>query len=185
MTRPWQTTIDFVDGLKGKLPDEELAVIKRCVEKRSREAALAQVTVTPVDTVQYCSPCSPDPDPSPQMHVLIWRTLRVRWVRSWRSLNHHQLVRVSKRPDSSVPQTRRYGSKDKLPPTASLPRAWIQAEGEEFLLRRNARTRKRLQTPLRQLLPQKTAGARNPEANRTSSSTPVGKERRPRLRTRL
>ena len=28
-TRPWQKTIDFVDGLKGKLPDEELAVIKR------------------------------------------------------------------------------------------------------------------------------------------------------------
>ena len=27
VTRPWQKTIDFVDGLKGKLPDEELAVI--------------------------------------------------------------------------------------------------------------------------------------------------------------
>ena len=30
--RPWQKTMDFVDGLKGKLPDEELAVIKRYVE---------------------------------------------------------------------------------------------------------------------------------------------------------
>ena len=38
-TRPWQKTMDFVYGLKGKLPDEELAVIKRYVEKRSREAA--------------------------------------------------------------------------------------------------------------------------------------------------
>ena len=66
MTRPWQKTIDFVDGLKGKLPDEKLAVIKRYVEKRSREAAQAQVTDTPVDTVQYCSPCSPDPEPSPR-----------------------------------------------------------------------------------------------------------------------
>ena len=28
-TRPWQKTMDFVDGLKGKLPDEELSVIKR------------------------------------------------------------------------------------------------------------------------------------------------------------
>ena len=28
-TRPWQETMDFVDGLKGKLPDEELAVMKR------------------------------------------------------------------------------------------------------------------------------------------------------------
>ena len=32
-TRPWQKTVDFVDGLKGKLPDEELAVIKRYVEE--------------------------------------------------------------------------------------------------------------------------------------------------------
>ena len=52
-TRPWQKTVEFVDGLKGKLPDEELAVVKRYVKKRSREAAQAQLTVTPVDTVQY------------------------------------------------------------------------------------------------------------------------------------
>ena len=61
-TRPWQKTMDFVDGLKGKLPDEELAVIKRYVEKRSREAAQTQVTVTPVNTVQHCSPCPPNPN---------------------------------------------------------------------------------------------------------------------------
>ena len=54
--------MDFVDGLKRKLPDEELAVIKRYVEKRSREAAQAQVTVTPVDTVQHCSLCPLDPE---------------------------------------------------------------------------------------------------------------------------
>ena len=61
-TRPWQKTFDFVDGLKGKLPNEELAVIKRYVEKRSREAAHTQMTVTPVNTVQHCSPCSPNLD---------------------------------------------------------------------------------------------------------------------------
>ena len=45
MTRPRQKTIDFVDGLKGKLPEEELAEIKEYVKKRSRdEAAQAQVT---------------------------------------------------------------------------------------------------------------------------------------------
>ena len=32
-TTPWQKTMEFVDGFKGKLPDEELAVIKRYVEK--------------------------------------------------------------------------------------------------------------------------------------------------------
>ena len=62
VTKPWQKMIYFVDGLKGKLPDEELAVIKRYVDKRSREATQAQVTVIPDDTEQYCSPCSPNPD---------------------------------------------------------------------------------------------------------------------------
>ena len=66
-TRPWQKTMDFVDGLKGKLPDEELAVIKRHVEKRSREAAQAPVTVTLVDTVQHCSPCPLNPDMPPDV----------------------------------------------------------------------------------------------------------------------
>ena len=37
-------------------------MIKRYVDKRSREATQAQVTVTPDDTVQHCSPCSPNPD---------------------------------------------------------------------------------------------------------------------------
>ena len=33
VTRPWQKTMDFVDGLKGKLPDEEFAAIKRYVNR--------------------------------------------------------------------------------------------------------------------------------------------------------
>ena len=37
-------------------------MIKRYVDKRSREATQAQVTVTPDDTVQHCSSCSPNPD---------------------------------------------------------------------------------------------------------------------------
>ena len=70
-TRPWQKTVDFVDGLKGKLPDEELTVIKRYVERRSREAA--QVTVTPVSTAQHYIPDRPIPK-CHQMYV--WRTTR-------------------------------------------------------------------------------------------------------------
>ena len=68
-TRPWQKTINFVDGLKGKLPDEELAVTKRYVEKQSREAAQAQVTVTPIYTVRYCSLSPHTPEPSPDVCV--------------------------------------------------------------------------------------------------------------------
>ena len=74
VTRPWQKTIDFVDGLKGKLLDEELAVIKRCMEKWSREAAQARVTVTQVDTVQHSCPCSPDPEPSSSVYVKMENT---------------------------------------------------------------------------------------------------------------
>ena len=37
------------------------------MEKRSREAAQAQVTVTPVYTVQYCSPSPQTPEPSPDV----------------------------------------------------------------------------------------------------------------------
>ena len=59
---PWQKTAEFVDGLKGKLPDWELAEIKRYVEKRCRKEAQAQMTVKPDGTVQYCSPCTPNPD---------------------------------------------------------------------------------------------------------------------------
>ena len=74
VARPSQKTIDFVDGLKGKLPDEELAVIKRYVEKRSRETAQAQVTVTPVDTVQHSSHCPLDPKPSSSVYVKLEST---------------------------------------------------------------------------------------------------------------
>ena len=74
MTTPWQKTIDCVDGLKGKLPDEELAVIKRYVEKQSHEAAQAQVTVTPVDIVQHSSPYPFDPEPSSSTYVNLENT---------------------------------------------------------------------------------------------------------------
>ena len=68
---PWQKTIEFVDGLKGKLPDWELAEIKRYVEKRCREETEEQMTVTPVDTVQYCSPISQTPEPPLDAYVML------------------------------------------------------------------------------------------------------------------
>ena len=68
-TRPWQKTMELVDEIKGKLPDEELAAIKQYVKRRSREAA--QVTVTPVDTLQYCSPRPLNPEIPSDVHVTI------------------------------------------------------------------------------------------------------------------
>ena len=52
---------------QGKVSDEEFAILKRLVEKRGREAA--QVTVTPVDTVQDSSPSPQTPEPSPDVCV--------------------------------------------------------------------------------------------------------------------
>ena len=67
-TMPWQKTMDFVNALEqGKVSDEYFAVLKRLVEKRGREAE--QVTITPVDTVQHCSPCPLDPEPLPDVCV--------------------------------------------------------------------------------------------------------------------
>ena len=65
---PWQKTMEFVDILQGRLPDEEVAVIKRYVERRSREEAQAQMTVTRIDTVQHCSPISQTPEPPPGVY---------------------------------------------------------------------------------------------------------------------
>ena len=62
--------MDFVNALEqGKVGGEEFTVLKRLVEKRSREAAQVQVTVTPVDTVQHCSPCTQTPEPSPDVCI--------------------------------------------------------------------------------------------------------------------
>ena len=65
--RPWQKAKELLDGLEGDLPDEELAAIKRYVERRSRKAA--QVTVALVSTVQHCIPRSLIPEIPPDVCV--------------------------------------------------------------------------------------------------------------------
>ena len=65
--RPWQKTMEFVDGLEGDLPDEELAAIKRYVERRSREAA--QVAVPPVSTAHHCITRSLNPETPSHVYV--------------------------------------------------------------------------------------------------------------------
>ena len=62
------------DSLGELLANFEFARIKEYVEKRSREEAQAQVTVTPVDTVQRCSPCPLDPEPSSSVFVKLENT---------------------------------------------------------------------------------------------------------------
>ena len=185
VTRPWQKTIDFVDGLKGKLPDKELAVIKRYVEKRSREAAQTQVTVTPVNTVQHCSPCPLDPEPSSSVHVKL-------------ESSEGKMGPELKELESPSAGTGLETSGQRFPPnegtqeqgrtTASgfLTAGVGSSQRKKNRHPRNAWTREPVTKAreLRQTSPS-CSRATNPETKTTSSSTPVEKERRHRLGTRL
>ena len=69
---PRQKDRNLINAIKqGKVSDEELAILKRLVEKRGRYAT--QMTVTPVDTVQYCSPRPQTPEPSSDVYVSLKR----------------------------------------------------------------------------------------------------------------
>ena len=66
ISMPRQKVGNLINAIEqGKVSDEEFAILKRLVEKRGHEEA--QVTVTPVDTVQYCSPCPLNPEMPPDV----------------------------------------------------------------------------------------------------------------------
>ena len=77
---------------QGKVNDEEFAIPKRLVEKRGREAA--QVTVTPVCTVQHCIPFSLNFEMPSDAHVNMEKNNEGKMDPELRSSNHHRLVRV-------------------------------------------------------------------------------------------
>ena len=190
-TRPWQKTMDFVDGLLGQLPDEELAVIKRYVEKRSREAAQAQVTVTPVDNVQYGSPWPPNPDmPSDVCFRLESREGKM--GPELKELESPSAGTGLEKPGQQCPPNE--GTWDQGRTTAdgfSTAGVGSNQEGNIVHLRRKSWTREPV--PKVRELRQTSLSfswATNPEtrrkaAKRTSSLTPVEKERRHRFGTRL
>ena len=63
---PRQKVSNLINAIEqGKVSDEEFAMLKRLVEKRGHEEA--QVTDTPVDTVQHCSPCLLNPEMPPDV----------------------------------------------------------------------------------------------------------------------
>ena len=70
ISMPKQKVSNLINAIEqGKVSDEEFAILKRLVGKRGREAA--QVTVTPVDTVQYCSPSPQTSEPSPDVCIYL------------------------------------------------------------------------------------------------------------------
>ena len=65
---PRQKVSNLINAVEQrKMSDKEFAILKRLVEKRSREAAQAQMTVTLVDTIQYCNPCPLNPEMPPDV----------------------------------------------------------------------------------------------------------------------
>ena len=77
---PRQKVSNLINEIEqGKVSDEEFAILRRLVEKRSREAAQVQVTATPVDTVQHCSPCPLNPKMPPDVCMRL-ESNEVRWT---------------------------------------------------------------------------------------------------------
>ena len=190
-TRTWQKTMDFVDGLKGKLPDEELAVVKRYVEKRSREAAQAQVTVTPVDTVQHCSPCPLNPEMPPDVCMRL-ESNEGKMDPELKKLEPPSADTALETPGQQCPPNERTRKKGRTIAEAIRSLAWDRTKGKTFFhLRRNAWTREPVPNVRQQLQTSFSCSrATNPEtrrkaAKRTSSLTTVEKERRYRFGTRL
>ena len=173
VTRPWQKTKDFVDGLKRKLPDEELAVIKRYVDKRSREATQAQVTVTPDDTVQHCSPCPPNPDmPSDVCFKL--KSDKGKMDPERAELESTSAGTGLETPGQQCPPKEGIWETGQTTADGTLTAGVGSNRGEVFIHPRKAWTREPVAKvrELRQTSPS-CSRATNPEAKRTNSLTPV------------
>ena len=186
-TRPWQKTMNFVDGIKEKLSNEELAVVKRHLEERSREAAKAQVTVTPVDTVQYCSPSPQTPEPLPDVCAELENNGgRMNPERG--ELEPPSAGTGLETPGQQCPPNEGTWEKGRTTADAIRSLAWDRTKRETFLrLRRNAWTREPSEQRQTSLSCSRATSpkTRIKAAKRTSSLTLVKKERRHRFGTRL
>ena len=119
ISRPRQKVSNLINEIEeGEVGDEEFARLKWLVEKRSREAAQAQVTVTPVVTVQYSSLSPQTPEPSSCVCVKLENN-EGKMDPERGELESTSAGTGLQHPDSSVPQTRGRGIKDEPPLTAS------------------------------------------------------------------
>ena len=65
---PKQKVSNLINAIEhDKVSGDEFAILKRLVQKQGREEA--QMTVTPVDTVQHCSPCPLNPEMPPDVYM--------------------------------------------------------------------------------------------------------------------
>ena len=179
--RPWQKTMEFLDGLMGDLSDEELAAIKLYVTRQSREAA--QVTATPVSTAQHCIPRSLNPEIPSNVHVNMEEKNESKMNPELTKLESSSAGTGLEIPGQQCPRSRGYGRQDEPSPTAIFSSAWDGIRGETSLQRRNALERGPAQLRHRLIHQTPSSGSRatNPKTRinatkRTSSLTP--RERR-------
>ena len=97
------------------MSDQEFAILKRLVEKRSREAT--QVTVTPVSTVQHCIPRSLNPEMPPGVCINL-ESNEGKMDPELKEVEPLSAGTGLKRPDSSIPRTGESGRKDEPSLTA-------------------------------------------------------------------
>ena len=188
--RRWQKAKKLLDGLEEDLPDEELAAIKRYVERRSREAA--QVTVPPVSTVQPSIPCSLNPEIPPDVYVSMKEKDEGRMNPGPRELESPSAGMGLETPGQQRPPNEETCETERTIADRYLLVGMGSNQGETLLRPRNALVRKPKELR-RQHLQHRTSlscsrstnpGTRH-SAKRTSNLTPMGKERSHRFGTRL
>ena len=175
--RPWQKTMKFLDGLKGDLPDEELAEIKRNVERRSRVAA--QVIVTPVSSVQHCIPRSLNPETPSDIYVSMEEKDEGTMNPGLTELEPPPAGMGLETPGQQCPPNEGIWEKGRTIADGYLLVGMGSNQGETSLHQRTTLVRESGQLRYRQ-----NPGTRQ-LAKKTSNLTPVGKKRRHRYGTRL
>ena len=172
---PRQNVSDFINAIEqGKVNDEDFAILGRLVEKRGREAA--QVAVTPVDTVEYCSLRPKPPEPSADVHVNMEEK-----DEGWMNPELTELKSSSAGTGFETPgqQCHPIWKTGRTTANGFFTAGVGSNQGETSLHQRNTLVREPGQLRHRQ-----NPGTRQ-LAKKTSNLTPVEKERRQRFGTRL
>ena len=180
---PKQKASNLINAIEqGKVSDEEFVILKRLVEKRDREAV--QVTVTQVNTVQHSSRCPLDPKPSPDVCVNL-ESSEGTIDPELKELESPSAGTGLKTPGQQCPPNEGAWEQGRTTANGFLTAGVGSSQGGRNPSPPERSTSTRTFADIFSTAAiQETAGARH-LANRTNSSTPVGKKRRPRLETRL
>ena len=171
------------DSLDELLANFEFARVKEYVEKRSREAAQAQVTVTPVDTVQCCSPCPLNPD-MPSDVCIKFKSIEGKMCPEQGELESSSAGTGLKTPGQKCPQNEGIWETGRTTANGFLTAGVGSSQwGNISSPTERAKSRATIADISSTAATPENAGTIH-LAKRTSSSTPVEKERRYRLGTR-